>query len=205
MTASDPDHEELAELIRHQREGIAVFRDSAARLRVSGEADGVRAVFACGDALALHEFTVSPHTLGRCSSSELAGIIKTVLADAHQRFNDQFQGLLTDLKSTLGLHISSVHPTVSSSRHVEWSRSGDLLMSFDDRCVVVDVYLAPAVTSTWTAEQLGDRVQDVYTAALLAAAAREGADYCQRSASVAPGKFPSASEVTEFRRRYLDF
>lgn len=204
MTASDPDHRELVELIRHQRERVAVFRDSVAHLQVSGEADGVRAVFACGDALALREFAITPEALARCSSSELAGVIKTVLADAHQRFDEQFRELVTELNHVLGFNISA-YPTVSSGRHVESSRSGDLLMSFDDRCVVVDVYLAPAVVSTWTAQQVGERVQDMYTAALSDAEAREGAEHCKRCAVEKPERFPSASDVTEYRRRYLDF
>lgn len=202
MTASDPDRDELAELIRDQEQRIATFHDSMAHLQISGEADGVRAVFGTEEARALREFTVAPQTLARCSSSELASIIKTVLADTHQRFKEQFWELFTDMMTGLGFGGTSDYPAVSSGRHVESSHSGDLVMSFDDRCVVVDVYLAPAVVSTWTAQQVGERVQDMYTAALLDAVARNS----ERFAAATPGaELPSTSEVTEFRRRYLDF
>ncbi|MCV7200822.1 hypothetical protein H7J71_02195 [Mycolicibacterium peregrinum] len=210
MTSSDPDDDQLAELLgdqlRYARERIAVFRESMGRLEVSGEVDGVRAVFGCGDALALREFTVAPQMLARCSSSDLADVIKTVLADAHQRFNEQFKELYRDLDlwGLLGWETSSTCPTVSSIRHVESSRSGDLLMSFDDRSVVADVYLAPAVVSTWTGQQVGERVQDMYTAALTAAVAREGAEMQRRGVEKLE-RLPSASEVTEYRRRYFDF
>ncbi|MEX3657470.1 hypothetical protein ABFW14_31680 [Mycolicibacterium fortuitum] len=210
MTSSDPDDDQLAELLgdqlRYARERIAVFRESVGRLQVTGEVDGVRAVFGSGDALALREFTVAPQMLARYSSSDLADVVKTVLADAHQRFNERFKQLYRDLDlwGLFGWDTSSTSPTVSSTRHVESSRSGELLMSFDDRSVVADVYLAPAVVSTWTGQQVGERVQDMYTAALTAAVARERAEMQRRGVEKLE-RLPSVSEVTEYRRRYFNF
>lgn len=210
MTSSDPDDDQLAELLgdqlRYARERIAVFRESVGRLQVTGEVDGVRAVFGSGDALALREFTVAPQMLARYSSSDLADVVKTVLADAHQRFNERFKQLYRDLDlwGLFGWDTSSTSPTVSSTRHVESSRSGELLMSFDDRSVVADVYLAPAVVSTWTGQQVGERVQDMYTAALTAAVARERAEMQRRGVEKLE-RLPSVSELTEYRRRYFNF
>lgn len=96
--------------------------------------------------------------------------------------------------------------TTAEQTYVESSRDGALMVELNRLGSVVRVQIEPEVNATWTADVLSERVKHLYTLALMRARLDSLAEMNERGADLAPGgAYPMASEITEYRNRYIDF
>ncbi|MBN3459670.1 hypothetical protein JNN96_37190 [Mycobacterium sp. DSM 3803] len=91
--------------------------------------------------------------------------------------------------------------------YVEYSRDGALAVEVDSDEVVVRVQVEPEVNATWTAEEVSERVLRLHTLALMRKRCADRETMNDRGAAIPPGHpvYPTASEVSEYRRQFLNF
>ncbi|MDV3133280.1 hypothetical protein [Mycobacterium sp. 29Ha] len=90
--------------------------------------------------------------------------------------------------------------------YVESSRDGALMVELDRNGVAVRVQLEPEVNATWTADMLAERVQRLYTLALMRVNRDLLTRMNERGADQTPNDvLPTESEVDAYRDRYIDF
>ncbi|MBN3459671.1 hypothetical protein JNN96_37195 [Mycobacterium sp. DSM 3803] len=237
VLAPDPYTEQVAASIAHWRERHAAWKEVVSDLRVSGSSNGVYAAFDFAYGAKLDELTVTPEALAKSSREELAAAIKTVLADTCQQGTAQFMELyaryvghpgdprfepeilgkpfvgLPDLPEDVVVEqtpsiTAAEEPSVPEPDHTESSRSGAVSITIKAWShVATDVELSQAVVETWTPQQIGERIKNVYTAATMAVAADARKAMNSHGANIESGTpgYPDDADVAEYRREYLDF
>ncbi|MCV7200823.1 hypothetical protein H7J71_02200 [Mycolicibacterium peregrinum] len=91
--------------------------------------------------------------------------------------------------------------------YVEYSRDGALTVELDGDEAVVRVQVEPEVNATWTAQEVSSRVLRLHTVALMRKRCEDRDQMNDRGAGIPPGHpvFPTASEVAEYRHRFINF
>lgn len=90
--------------------------------------------------------------------------------------------------------------------YLEASRDGAVMLELDRRGNVLRVQLEPAVSATWTAELLSERIVRLHTLALMRARCDERIRMNERGADMPPGEvYPSEADIADYRARHITF
>lgn len=90
--------------------------------------------------------------------------------------------------------------------YLESSRDGAVMVEVDKNGNVLRVQLEPEVNATWTAALLSERIQHLYTVALMRARCEERVRMNERGADMPPDEvYPSEGEVAAYRARHITF